>query len=66
MSLHNTCLTVVPDNLGCRALSLVQTKKILGDFKVDNQPGTVDKRGDKRGRNHGGINADTLEHHGDH
>ncbi len=26
MSLHNTCLTVVPDNLGCRALSLVQTK----------------------------------------
>ena len=36
MSVYNTCLTVVPDNLGCRALSLVQTKKVLGDFKVDN------------------------------
>lgn len=29
-------LTVTPDNLSCRALSLVQTKKVLGDFKVDN------------------------------
>ena len=36
MSLHSASLTVTPDNLSCRALSLVQTKKVLGDFKVDN------------------------------
>jgi hypothetical protein len=36
MSVYSASLTVMPDNLSCRALSLVQTQKILGDFKVDN------------------------------
>ena len=46
-----------------QGITSLQPQRILRDLKVDNQPGTVDQRRDKRRGDDRRVNAAALEHH---
>ncbi len=65
MSVYRWTLKLRARAFGARACRLVQPKKILGDFEIDDQSGAIDQRGDKRCGNHRRVDADPFKHHRD-